>query len=88
MIVYGQSLKCTAKKKPNHWKMDDGREGVSYKVELSDGTENTLLQCVDDEVYNMIEPWKDYNVEFELVGTNFNGRSGVKCWITRVQLAD
>lgn len=86
MILYAQGLKCTAKHEPNHWKMDD-REGVSYKVELSDGTANVPLQCNSEEVYNMIEPWTAYDVEFELVSTNFNGRTGVKCWINRVQVS-
>ena len=78
MNLIANNLMCTGKPKPNHWEMD-GRKGTTYKVELSDGTGNVALQCIDEDIYNKFEPFQIYDCNFELVATNYEGRAGVKC---------
>lgn len=72
---------CTAKNPPREWEMD-GREGVSYKVEISDGTGNVKLSCADEDIYNKFEPFAKFNVEIDLQQTNYEGRTGVKAQIS------
>lgn len=81
MFVILQNAMCTGVVPPNEWEID-GRTGVSYKVELSDGTGNVKLACKDEDTYNTFEAFERYNVELELVQTNYEGRTGVKAQVS------
>lgn len=65
MIVNHPKLKCTGVPKPREWDMN-GQKGISYKVELSDGSGNISLPCADGDIWSCFEPFKDYSVEIEI----------------------
>lgn len=87
MFVTVANAMCTGKNAPREWKMDD-REGISYKVELSDGTGNIKMACADEDIYNKFEPFERFNVEIDLQQTNYEGRTGVKAQISYAEKAD
>lgn len=80
MKLICEKCMCTGKPEPREWTMDD-REGITYRVEISDGTGNVSLQCDGVEVYEVFEPFAMYEVEIELIPTNYEGRRGTKSMI-------
>lgn len=81
MFVQVLNAMCTGKNPPRQWEMD-GREGVSYKVEISDGNGNIKIACADEDVYNKFVPFERFNVEIDLQQTNYEGRTGVKAQVS------
>lgn len=77
MQVSAQKVMCTGKPAPREWNME-GRSGVSYKVDLSDGYESISVPCKDAEVYGAFLPFQAYQVDFEVVSTVNNNRQGVR----------
>lgn len=80
MKLVASDLMCTSVPAPKSWKMD-GREGVTYKVDISDGESTISLPCGTIEVYQRFVPFKRYNVAIDLVQTNYEGRKGVKAFV-------
>ena len=80
MKFAGTDLMCVSIPEPRQWEMD-GRNGVSYKVDLSDGTSTVQLACKDINVYQVFRPFKKFTVQIELLQTTFDGRKGVKAQI-------
>lgn len=81
MKLYCDKVMCTAVNEPRSWTLDNGREGVTYKVELSDGSSNIQLACKNIDVYQEFIPFDYYSVVIELAQTNFEGRVGTKAQI-------
>ena len=73
-------LMCVSIPEPRQWEME-GRQGVSYKVDLSDGVSTVQLACKDINVYQVFRPFKKFTVQIELLQTSFDGRKGVKAQI-------
>lgn len=81
MILWCDEVMCTAVVPPKAWRMDDGREGTTYRVELSDGTGNISLQCLDGDIHNKFIPFCKHNIKIQLEQTNYEGRKGVKALV-------
>lgn len=88
MILQVSNVMCTAVIPPKPWKLDNGQEGVTYRVEISDGTGNLSLQCIDGDIHNKFVPFKRHNVTIQLEQTNYEGRKGVKGIITYAEVQD
>lgn len=86
MILNVNNVMCTAKVPPREWEMD-GRSGVTYKVEISDGSGSMELQCSDEDIYNKFVPFERFDVEIDLRQTNYEGRKGVKALITFAEVS-
>lgn len=84
MKLIAEGVMCTSIPEPKSWKMDD-REGVSYKVDLSDGSSTIQLACKGVEVYGSFVPFNRYSVIVDLEQTNFEGRKGVKAQVVRAE---
>lgn len=67
--------------------MDDGRTGVTYRVDLSDGETNIQINCRNIEVYSKFRPFERFNVEFDLQQTLYDGRRGVKAMVVNCEAA-
>lgn len=82
-----KSVMCTAIKEPRPYKFDDGREGVSYKVEMSDGL-GSVEFAVTEAVYLLFVPFKIYDItiEFNQVtrATQYGQRKDIKARIVEV----
>lgn len=65
MIVSHPKIKCTGIPKPREWEYGS-QKGISYKVELSDGSGNISLPCENGDVWAVFEPFKDYCVDIEI----------------------
>lgn len=85
MFVVAQKVMCTAKNPPRDWEMEDGRKGVSYKVEISDGNNNMKIACADEDIYNKFQAFEYYAIEIDLQQTNYEGRTGIKGQISYVE---
>lgn len=81
MILWCDDVMCTAVVPPKSWKLDDGREGTTYRVEISDGTGNISLQCLDEDIQKKFQPFCKHNVKIQLEQTNYEGRKGVKAMV-------
>lgn len=77
MIVTAPEVFCTAVKVPNEYKIGD-RSGVSYKVEISDGTGSVEMPVIDGDVWKVFEPMKKYAVDIELVPFAQETRNGAR----------
>lgn len=49
----------TGKPEPNEWEFE-GRKGVTYRLEISDGSGNVTIR-VTEEVYNSVAPFQFYS---------------------------
>lgn len=88
MRLVAHRVMCTAKNEPREWAFEDGRSGVTYKVEISDGSGNIQIACLDEDIYNHFTPFAFHEVEISLEQTNFEGRKGVKAMVTFAQVED
>lgn len=86
MILTANNVMCTAKNPPREWEFEDGRKGVTYKVELSDGSGNISIACLDEDIYNKFQPFKFHEIELSLEQTNYEGRKGVKAIVSWAQV--
>lgn len=77
MILNHPNLMCTAVPQPREWEMD-GNKGVSYKIELSDGSGTVQLPCINGDVWKVFEPFKVYAVSIEVVQQARSGFMGVR----------
>lgn len=87
MKFAGKNLMCVSIPEPRSWEMN-GQAGVSYKVDLSDGTNTVTMACKNIEVYQIFRPFRPFDVEIELVQTNFDGRKGVKAQISSAKVVE
>lgn len=88
MKLVGKNLMCTSIPEPREWKMDDGRSGVTYKVELSDGQNSVQINCASMDSYGKFRPFEKFNVEFDLQQTLYDGRRGVKAIVTGCEMVN
>lgn len=77
MLVKGVEMMCIGVKEPRSYKFDDGREGVSYKVELTDG-HGGIEVPVAEEIYQYFEPFRKYLLDFEITQVSRNTQYGVR----------
>lgn len=82
MKLVANNVMCTAKNEPRQWEFEDGRKGTTYKVELSDGSGNISIACLDEDIYNKFVPFKFHEIELSLEQTNYEGRKGVKAIVS------
>ena len=57
MVVTSPKVMCTGKPEPRAWEFN-GRSGVSYKVNISDGSSNLELPVKDAEIWNICDLFK------------------------------
>lgn len=86
MISIVPDVLCTAIAKPREWEMD-GRSGISYKVDVSDGEDNITFACDGPDVHAAFEPFKHFQITLDTKQTNFDGRKGTKTQIIDAQPA-
>lgn len=80
MLVGTPKVKCVARQDPKAWEFN-GRSGVSYKVEISDGTTNVQLPVSSADVWNMFKPFEDYYCTIEISQVAQDNRIATKCRI-------
>lgn len=84
MIAICEKCMCTGVRDPRPYKIN-GREGVSYVVEISDGKGSVELPVISQEIYQIFEPFGMYYVavNFEMVAqeTKSGARMFPKCRI-------
>lgn len=80
MIVTSPKIMCTGKPEPRAWEFN-GRSGVSYKVNVSDGSSNLELPVKDAEVWNLFEPFKRFRVDIEISQVANDNRLATRCRI-------
>ena len=78
MIVTSPKVMCTGKPEPRAWEFN-GRSGVSYKVNISDGSSNLELPVKDAEIWNKFEPFKRYRVSIEVSQVANDNRLSTRC---------
>lgn len=74
---------CTGKPEPNMWQMGE-RSGVSYKVEVSDGSGNVSMPCKDEVVYNAFVPFQTFSIDVEINQVANESRLGTRARIVSV----
>jgi len=84
MICTSPKVMCTGKPEPRAWEFN-GRSGISYKANLSDGTSNLELPIKDAEVWNKLEPFKRYKVMIEISQVAVDNRLATRCRIVDVK---
>lgn len=82
MLVQSDELICTAKPDPNVWERN-GKQNVSYSVELSDGRGSIKFPVVDMAVYDAFQPFKSFLVDFEIFSVSYDGRSSLRVRVVR-----
>ena len=60
-----ENVYCVAKPEPNPYEFD-GRKGVSYKVEVSDGNSSIPFSCDNEEVYKIFKPFNRYVIKLDI----------------------
>lgn len=86
MIINHPNLMCVGIKQPNEWNVD-GRTGVTYKVQVSDGTETVEMRCASVDVWSQFKAFKPYAVSISLTQTSNGGRLGIRAEIVGAQQA-
>lgn len=84
MLVRSPKVMCTGKPEPRAWEYN-GRSGVSYKVNLSDGSSNLELPVKDAEVWNMFDPFKKFIVDIEISQVANDNRIVTRCRVVGVK---
>lgn len=84
MIINHPGLMCVGVKQPNEWEID-GRKGVTYKVQLSDGTEAIEIKCADVNVWSQFKAFNNYAVAIEIAQTSNGGRLGIRAQVVGAQ---
>lgn len=84
MIINHPNLMCVGVKPPQEWSLD-GRSGVTYKVQLSDGTEAIEIKCESGDVYGMFKAFQNYAVALSIVQTSNSGRLGIRASVVGAQ---
>lgn len=84
MKFLASDLMCVSIPEPREWDYN-GQNGVSYKVDLSDGLSTVQLAVKDIQTYQVFRPFKRFNVQIELLQTSFDGRKGVKAQVIAAQ---
>lgn len=77
MIVTAPEVTCTAVKAPNEYTIGE-RKGVSYKVEISDGTGSIELPVIDGDVWKVFQPFGKYAIDIEVIQTAIETRNGAR----------
>lgn len=78
MVVTSSKVMCTGKPEPRAWEFN-GRSGVSYKVNISDGKSNLELPVIDAECWNKFEPFKRMRVDIEISQVAVDNRLSTRC---------
>lgn len=73
MVVSNSSLMCVGKPAPRPYNVN-GTSGISYKIELSDGSGTVTLPVSDEAVYQLFEPWHMYHVDVEITQSAMENR--------------
>lgn len=84
MIVTAPKVMCTGRPEPKAWEFN-GRSGMSYKVQISDGQSNLELPCATPEVYNLFSPFKTFQVNIEVSQVANDNRLATRCRVVGAQ---
>lgn len=84
MIINHPKLKCTGLPAPREYEWNN-RNGVSYKVELSDGHGTLSLPCENGNVYGVFEPFEDYTVDIEITQVARENVLSTRCRVIAAQ---
>ena len=67
---------CIALPEPHEWEFN-GRSGVKYQVEVSDGTESMKLTCDSPETYYKFEVFKTFDIKIRLIQRAEENKNGI-----------
>lgn len=87
MLAVVPNCMCTGKPEPRAWEMN-GRSGVSYKVNLSDGTSALELAVADAETWNAFVPFRMYNVTLEITQVAYESRLSTRTRVCDAEESD
>lgn len=76
MKCVGVHAWCCGVKEPREYEFD-GRSGVSYKIELTDG-QGAIEFPVTEEIYPLFEPMREYLVDIEFSQVSRQSQWGVR----------
>ena len=87
MIAVVPNCMCTGKPEPRAWEMN-GRSGVSYKVNVSDGNSALELPVADAETWNLFVPFEMYEVSLQIDQIANNSRLSTRTRINSARKVD
>lgn len=84
MIINHPNLMCVGVNPPREWEMN-GQKGVTYKVQVSDGTQAIEIKCASVDVWQIFKAFKNFSVNFEITQSSNAGRMGIRAQIVGAQ---
>lgn len=67
---------CTAVKEPRPYEIE-GRKGISYKIEVSDGTASMEMP-IDESVYLYMQPMREYLFDLDFTQVSRETKFGIR----------